>query len=422
MVYATRTSNYTELAISAGLGATLASGIIVGLASTITVWQSGLGLTDAQVGLLSGVLSFAIAGGSIAGGRIADKIGRILFFNWINVLYVVGAALCVFASDFTMLMAGIIIAGIASGAEVPVAITVLSYDAPDAATSSGLISTSQVFWQAGMFVAYSAAFAVSKMSGALGGRVVFVVFAVLGIIVTLWRVLSPSLRAVHAHAVERHRESGNSHNQKVSVLSVLRGEHSKAFTGFLITITLFYVMWNLLANTWGQFQTYIFAQSGASQSLATALGIGLNLITLVLNIVFAAVAGGRHRNTAFAIGLVLTFASIIIVALAGSNLTIIVGATAVLYAGIPLAGEAIYKVWTQESFPVSIRATVQGYINGTSRLICGAFALVTPALVSPSILTYTMWGFAGVVIVEAIAGCAMIALQQRYGTDEMRQS
>ncbi|MDK6797529.1 hypothetical protein QP317_24735, partial [Escherichia coli] len=81
------------------------------------------------------------------------------------------------------------------------------------------------------------------------------------------------------------------------------------------------------------------------------------LITLVLNIVFAAVAGGRHRNTAFAIGLVLTFASIIIVALAGSNLTIIVGATAVLYAGIPLAGEAIYKVWTQESFPVSIRAT-----------------------------------------------------------------
>ena len=52
---------------------------------------------------------------------------------------------------FSMLMTGIIIAGIASGAEVPVAITVLSFDAPDAATSSRLISTSQVFWQAGMF-------------------------------------------------------------------------------------------------------------------------------------------------------------------------------------------------------------------------------------------------------------------------------
>lgn len=424
MANTAQTHNYTELAVAAGLGAILASGIIVGLASTITVWQSGLGLTDAQVGLLSGVLSFAIAGGSIAGGRIADKIGRVVFFNWINVLYMLGAVLCVCATDFSMLMTGIIIAGIASGAEVPVAITVLSFDAPDAATSSRLISTSQVFWQAGMFVAYSAAFAVSKLAGAIGGRIVFAVFAVLGIITTLWRLLSPGLRAVHEQAQQRHHllSADGSNNRKVSMLSLFSGEHRKALTGFLVTITVFYIMWNLLANTWGQFQTYIFAQSGTSQSLATALGIGLNLITLVLNIVFATVAGGRHRNTAFAVGLVLTFTSIIIMALAGSNLGIIVSATALLYAGIPLAGEAIYKVWTQESFPVSIRATVQGYINGVSRLICGLFALVTPALVSPETLTYTMWGFAGVVIVEAIAGCAMIALQQRYGTDEMRQS
>ena len=32
--------------------------------------------------------------------------------------------------------------------------------------------------------------------------------------------------------------------------------------------------------------------------------------------------------------------------------------------GNQFAGESIYKVWTQESFPVSSRASMQGFING----------------------------------------------------------
>ncbi|MCT6919005.1 MAG: MFS transporter, partial [Bifidobacteriales bacterium] len=99
----------------------------------------------------------------------------------------------------------------------------------------------------------------------------------------------------------------------------------------------------------------------------------------------------------------------------------IVGATAFMNLGSPLAGEALYKVWTQESFPIEIRASIQGFINGFSRLCCGLFALVTPALVVPSAIRTTMWGFAGVVIIEAIAGTIMIRLQARYGTDEERR-
>ena len=75
---------YMPLAVAAGVGSMLGSGIIVGLASTITVWQEGLGLDTAQVGVLSGVLTFAIGFGSLFGGRIADKIGRVLFFKGIN--------------------------------------------------------------------------------------------------------------------------------------------------------------------------------------------------------------------------------------------------------------------------------------------------------------------------------------------------
>lgn len=56
---------YMPLVGAAGIGSMLGSGIIIGLSATITVWQSGLGLSDGQVGILSGALTFAIAAGSL---------------------------------------------------------------------------------------------------------------------------------------------------------------------------------------------------------------------------------------------------------------------------------------------------------------------------------------------------------------------
>lgn len=56
---------YMPLAFAAGIGSMLGSGIIVGLSATIVVWQEGLGLDTTQVGLLSGILTFAIAFGSL---------------------------------------------------------------------------------------------------------------------------------------------------------------------------------------------------------------------------------------------------------------------------------------------------------------------------------------------------------------------
>ena len=82
-------------------------------------------------------------------------------------------------------------------------------------------------------------------------------------------------------------------------MKVLFGADKKVLLTYFLAIVIFYVGWNLLANTWGQFQTYMFSKAGATQSLATGLGIILNLVTLVLNIVFASIAGGKYRNKAF---------------------------------------------------------------------------------------------------------------------------
>jgi len=70
-------SKYRPLAIAAGIGSILGSGIIVGLSATITVWQAGLNLTNAQVGFISGALTFAIAFGSLLAGQITKDFGLI---------------------------------------------------------------------------------------------------------------------------------------------------------------------------------------------------------------------------------------------------------------------------------------------------------------------------------------------------------
>ncbi len=401
----------------------LGSGIIVGLSSTITVWQDGLGLDTTQVGLLSGILTFAIAFGSLFGGRLADKIGRVLFFNWINLVYAIGAVICIFAGNFTTLLVGLIVAGLASGADLPVSMTVVSHDAPDDATAARLVSTTQVFWQVGVFISFICAFLVSTMSGATGGRVVFAILAVFAVIAWAWRVFSPTFRRFHEEADARDaaRPATLDNTGKTSVMKVLFGADKKVLLTYFLAIVIFYVGWNLLANTWGQFQTYMFSKAGATQSLATGLGIILNLVTLVLNIVFASIAGGKYRNKAFFVGIIISVIAMIAMAMGGANLWVIVGATAFMNLGSPLAGEALYKVWTQESFPIEIRASVQGFINGFSRLCCGLFALITPALVLPETIQTTMWCFAAIVVVEGIAGTVMIRAQKKYGTDEERQ-
>ena len=290
---------YMPLAFAAGIGSMLGSGIIVGLSATIVVWQEGLGLDTTQVGLLSGILTFAIAFGSLFGGRLADKIGRVLFFNWINLFYAIGAAICVFAPNFTVLLIGLIIAGLASGADLPVSMTIVSHDAPDEATAAQLVSTTQVFWQVGVFISFICAFLVSAMQGATGGRVVFAILAVFAVIAWLWRLLSPTFRRFHEAAdVRDAARPAVVGNGKVSVTKVLFGADKKVLLTYFLAIVIFYVGWNLLANTWGQFQTYMFSKAGAAQSLATGLGIILNFVTLVLNIVFASIAGGKYRDLA----------------------------------------------------------------------------------------------------------------------------
>lgn len=151
----------------------------------------------------------------------------------------------------------------------------------------------------------------------------------------------------------------------------------------------------------------------ASSSLATGLGIVLYIIMLIANWMVSITINTRWRNLLFVAGGVISLVAMILMAAGGGSLWVIVSATAIMYVGLPLAGEAICKVWTQETFPPATRADVQGFILGFSRLLCGLFAFVTPTLVMPDTIRTTLWGFVAVVAVFVSAGCLFIAMRRR---------
>lgn len=413
------TKKYMPLVGAAGIGSMLGSGIIIGLSATIAVWQSGLNLTDGQVGILSGVLTFAIAAGSLLAGNITKKAGLIRSFNNMNLFYIIGALLCVFSQNFTMLLLGLIVAGFASGADLPISLTVISHDAPDEKTSAEMVASTQVFWQIGVLGSYAMAFIVSRTPGDLGARIVFGILAALSLVAFVWRSFSRKFKEFHKKGDEYRAAEGAKESNEVSFTSIFKGKGAKKFVSFFTCIMIFYICWNLLANTFGQFQTYILVKANASQSLATGCGIILNIAGLICGIIFASVAGGKHRNQLFYVGIAIQAISMIGIALGASQIFMIVLMIALYNIGNQFAGESIYKVWTQESFPANARASIQGFINGFSRFCCGLFALITPYLVASERIRYTMFGFAGIVIVSAIAGTAMIRLQKKYHVAQM---
>lgn len=413
------TKKYMPLVGAAGIGSMLGSGIIIGLSATITVWQEGLHLTTAEVGILSGALTFAIAAGSLLAGNLTKLLGLIRAFNSMNILYAAGALICVLSGNFPMLLTGLILTGFASGADLPISLTVISHDAPDEKTSAGLVASTQVFWQIGVLGSYAMAFIVSRAEGASGARIVFGILCALAVIAFVWRSFSRKFKEFHEEGDRYRKAEGARDTSEISFTTLFKGSNKNKYLSFFFCIIIIYVCWNLLANTFGQFQTYMLVKADASQSLATGCGIVLNIAGLICGILFASAAGSRHRNKFFYVGIVIQAAAMIGIALGGGALFMIVAMIACYNIGNQFAGESIYKVWTQESFPSEARASMQGFINGFSRLCCGLFALVTPFLVVPERIQTTMYGFAVIVLISAIAGTMMLRLQKKHGVGQM---
>ena len=389
------------LATLAGMASYLDSGVIITVGLSLATWRSELGLSALTLGVISATLTLSIAVGALVGGRLADLLGRRRMFTADLAVYVVGVAMVAAADGPVMIIGGVAVAGLAAGADLPTSIAVVSELAPEGARAR-LVAFTQVMWSVGISVVTVLGFAVSAL-GLTGVRLLFVHLALLGAITWVLRAFSPPLRRLEAEAL------GENRMQPQSAMPLRALVSSRSLLGTIALTGLFYVAWNLMANTIGQFKVfYLVTVSGADQTLATGLSFVISIISLGTGIAFVRIADTRLRRPLFYVGALLQVVAMAIGALSGGTVLGAMVALLVIYnLAYPIAGEALYKVWTQEGFPANARASVQGFTYSVSRLLCAGFALVTP-LIAEANPAALLWILAGCAAASGLVGSALI--------------
>jgi MFS transporter, SP family, inositol transporter len=382
-----RTALLAGMASFLDSSALVTAGIVVG-----TLYAEDMGLSDGQIGLVLGLQTMAFAVGALFGGRLGDRFGRRRVFTWSMVVYAVGAALFAVAGGPTPLIIGAVVIGLAIGADLPVSLAMINEQAPEGKKAT-LVVFSSVLWNIGIAVTMLLSAVLSGL-GATGGRVLFGYLVVVALVVLGLRLTMRE--SAEWQAARRAVEVG----EALRFRDLAQLVRPPLLIGLLAT-GLYYAMWNVGANTMGQFGSFLYVNVGggdvATYSLVSTIGLGVGLAAGFVFMRFVDTAARPHM---FAAGSAIIVLAWIFPLVAGFNEFSLLATLLLSGLGSSFAGETLYKVWSQELFPTLLRGTAQGSTIAFGRVAASLVGFGTPALASASpALTFT-----GVALLAAFAG------------------
>jgi len=390
-----------KVATLSGMASYLDAALIVSIGVNLAIYRDAYDMGVWMAGAISAIVTICIAVGSLVGGRLADVFGRRRLYNLDILCYALGAVIITLAPDDITLLVGVLLAGLAAGADLPTSLAVVSDASPDHARGR-LIAFTQVMWMLGIIVVVFVGFALSD-TGMLGARLITGHLAVAALVT--WHLRS---RLELATGPDPAQDQVPTEKPAEQQGVALRNVWTRAALVPMLATFAFYVTWGLGANTMGQFTTYLLVTvSGASQSVATGINLACLPIGLLLTLAFVRIADGPRRDRMFYVATVVQIAAFAIGTL---TLGAIVGFLVfyILYQlSYPFAGEANYKVWSQLTLPADTRGTTQGITYAVSRGVFAGVAFVTPALLdrSPSLL---LWVITGCMALSALAGLYIV--------------
>lgn len=359
----------------AGMASYLDAGSIVALGAGFALFQKEFGLTDGHIGALAALGPNAIgcAIGAFLGGRLGDLLGRKRIYQYDLLVYAAGILCIACAVNMEMLFIGTVVVGLAVGADVPTSLALVGEFAP-AKARGRLLGFTQVAWSLGPAIVLWLALLLAPL-GLLGIRIVFLHLFVVAIVTwALRRGLAESARWTAA---------ASSVKQGVSVL--FTGPHLKA----LLWTGAIYLFWNLAAGTAGAFNSYLIIKHNAdNQALAVGLPSAAFITAMLVAItVFMPFSDRSHqtRKRLWAVGAVLQILAYGLLMVMPFSVPVIVANIVLFAAGGALAGEAFYKVFSQELFPTMLRSTAQGITFGVARLAVGLWSFFVPVLAQQGI-------------------------------------
>ena len=357
----------------AGMASYLDAGSIVALGAGLALFQKKFNLSDSAVGTLAAIGPNAIgcAIGAFLGGWLGDKLGRKRIYQYDLLVYAVGILCIALAMNREMLFAGTFVVGLAVGADIPTSLALVGEFAPAKARGK-LLGFTQVAWCLGPAIVLWLALALTSL-GLLGIRIVFLHLFVVAVVTWAMRQgLAESARWTTAS-----KAATEIRNQ---VRALFSGANLRA----LIWTATIYTFWNLAAGTAGAFNSYLITKHNAGSQ---ALGVGLPSVAFVTMMVvtvtvFMRFSDRNHstRKMLWAIGSVTQIFAYALLIVLPFSIPVIVANIVLFAGGAALAGEAFYKVFSQELFPTMLRGTAQGFTFGAARIIVGVWSFFVPQI------------------------------------------
>ncbi len=377
------TARHRKLLWGSGLGWAF-DAMDVGLITYIIAVLAGQwGLTDTQKSLIVSAGFIGMSIGAIAGGALADRIGRRTVFTLTLIIYGVATGASAFVGGVLPLIILRVFVGLGLGAELPIASTLVQELSPTRIRGSITVWL-EAFWALGWTIAAVVGYFVVPL-GDNGWRWAFAIGALpaLYAIMIRWglpesvRYLLKKGRTAEAEAVVvQFEESAGSPRRPVATVN--DDAVGESWTPSLTTLYSTEFRTRTLA-IWTVWFMVNFAYYGAFIWIPSILHAGGHTLvrsfgfTLVMTLAqlpgYAASAflierwGRRATLTTFLLG---SAVSAVGFGIAGSDAAIIVAGCFLSFFNLGAWG-ALYAI-TPEIYPTSIRATGAGWAAGFGRI------------------------------------------------------
>lgn len=370
----TKTSSKWKATIAVSMSNYIEAGSIIAIATSMSLWQTEFGLDSLAVGLLSALSAnaFGAAIGAAIGGPLCDRYGRKFIYTYDLLLYMFGTLFAIFAMNFSMLLIGFVLTGIAVGAGVTAAWTYIAEEAPDG-RRAGHVGVAQLAWSIGPMVGFLLAALLEPM-GLLGSRIIFAHLFVIAFI-TWW---------VRRGLAESRRWKAK--NANLNTVGTYRGffelfTNRKNLIALLFLIGV-YGLWNTVAGQAGIFQPRIYEATGLtdarSQYLLQVLVWGLTSASTFFGFMRYGDKVSRKWLYGIGAGLGIIAWAVLIYGPAGWFSLLVFAIGWGISSG--LGAQAFYGLWAAELFATRYRASAQGFMFMIVRVMVGILSLWFPLM------------------------------------------
>lgn len=354
----TNTTSQRKVLISAAAGIGLENMDIMFLSFSMASIIATFGVTGTQAGWIGTITNFGMLFGGIIFGMLADKIGRVKVFSYTVIIFSVASALMFFASNIYLVYLFRFIAGIGAGGEYGACMSLVSESTP----KEKLGKATSIVAIGGQIGAILAAVLASLIIPAFGWKMLYVI-GLFPVLMVLW--IRKDIKEPESFQATNRADRGH--------LGLLFKDNKTSWQTIglslmvMVQIAGYFGLMNWLPKIM-QDQLNLNIAGSSLWMVSTILGMSVGMMT------FGTIMDKLGSRFSYTIFLICSAASVYLLVLANSKVTLILAAVVVGYFINGMYGG--YGAIISSLYPTEIRATANNFIMNIGRAVGGFSSVI----------------------------------------------